>query len=793
MSSAGKRIMAIYIDPSLTIMEPSRGFNPNPFFDEDDNNPHDERLERALADQGASLGDVQELNAWGNRPQTDQEVLDAIFAPKRDPASDGISPVAPNEDKTAEGENDPAMARLHAMFAVPKKETPPDGKTDLSLGEVTDTGAGATVKEAHTDISPEPAPMPSTLKSLGTAYSGSPNDNSTGKRMALAINPSKHTAGHNPSYTTDPVDKFIGMTDSMIKEGHNQLNSPTIPVDDNTSSAMQVSETPASTSTTKLEDLNHSVWAGTTAKFSSTEKPASMAQADWLKKLHGVAAPDYDGEWEDSPSRGPVLIQKKLFEEAEIAEPVATSANTPESRLVSSVASNSRGVAPAATASEEELDDELEDIDLDSPVKKAVEKPTKKPSVASNANKENTTGGFTKATLGKQPTTSRPSLVPKTPKVPSPAKLVPLPTLGTTGASPMPTYTQIKAQADHNLKRRSAHVQAPPKSPIDSDQNLIDGEYADVSMDMLDHEMANCGLKDYPTYHFPGTYDAAKHDTYEAVKNVSSAACSFGSALGVAGVGKAIWSVGTLVGKGARRTGKVVATTATMSAIKLGYKESLPASVAQWAEETSYKEARKAEKTKPVYKMAGVQYKKGDPRNYVLDKNPYAVQQNSIDFDDDLDEDDWTMVKVKEGADKQTSPRRVHGEQPPVDYQDKPRVSVYENVMTAVENTATVTTTVASRVGRNVSRAVRTVRAQPHDLFEQQKIAENWPKDLKELEFRNKTERRRTIPGLTNTDSTKLPDTMIGKVSSKRPNVTETDEDSNNFDGMVLSDGESMN
>lgn len=305
-------------------------------------------------------------------------------------------------------------------------------------------------------------------------------------------------------------------------------------------------------------------------------------------------------------------------------------------------------------------------------------------------------------------------------------------------------------------------------------------------MDMLDYEMSNAGSQDYPTYHFPGTYDAAKHDTLEAVKNVGSAASSFGSALGVAGIGKAVWSVGTLVGRGVRGGSKAVGSSATMGAIKLGYKDSLPTSVAQWAEDNAESEARKAEK-KAAYKMAGVRYKNGDPRKYVLKKETGGgMQGKSIAIDDAADDDDWAIVDVTEGPEGDAGEHFT-------DYQDQPRASVYESVMTAVESTAGVTVDVAGRVGdvagrvgRNVARAVRTVRAQPHDVFEQRKIAENWPKNLKELEVRNKVERRQSIPRHLDPNFEKVRDPRYHRPLYKRSDVRDTDDVEDDYEEMVL-------
>ncbi|KAL5387562.1 hypothetical protein PMIN02_008048 [Paraphaeosphaeria minitans] len=581
------------------------------------------------------------------------------------------------------------------------------------------------------------------------------------------------------------------MTDSISKESLDAINSPLPDVDDDTSSSIGLPDAPAPPSNSTQENLSHSVWSEGPAKLSSAEKPAAMAEDDWLKKLDGVSAPDYDGEWEDSPSRAPALMQDKLLEEPAVADPVAIKANTTYSRPVPTVASNLHVVASTPKVPEEKLANQWEDIDLNSPGKKPVQKPNKKSSVSVVANKGNIIKGSTAAAGGKRPTNACQSLAPKTSNIPGSysQKLIDgkFELLTLVGVSPMPTFTQVKAQADSNLDRGYVPPLKPAKSPTDSNENLIGGEYADVSMDMLDHEMGNAGSKDYPTYHFPGTYDAAKQDTYEAVKNVSSAASSFGSALGVAGVGKTFWSVGSLVGSGARRTGKVVATTATIGAIKLGYKEQIPANLAQWAEETSIDEARKAEKKKPVYKLAGAQYKKGDPRNYVLAENSSAAQQKSINLIDDLDEDDWTTVNVEEGA-EQPSEQACKYTLADAHLQNEPRESIYGSFMTAVESTAVV----AKHLGRNFWAAARTVRGKQADYLEQKKRAAAWPKNLAELEYVNRIERKQTIPRLNNPHFTKVLDIGTGKVQYTPPNVTDPDDDKNNFDNMAFSDEDPM-
>ncbi|OAG07976.1 uncharacterized protein CC84DRAFT_1239072 [Paraphaeosphaeria sporulosa] len=858
----------------------------NPFEDEHDNNPNDERLDRALADRGAPLGNVKELSPWrlGDPPKTDQEMLEAIFypngvpKPEMEPVSDEIInarlaafPSAPKKDVASGNDNDAKHASwvaLQAAPAVPKQETPLDHTTGLNPGEILGTGAGITVKGADTNVFPEPAPLPSTLKTLDTSYPGSPNDHSPGKRTTSATEPPEHTAEHDSYKEADLTYKLFVMSTSMIqecdgtitspipdvgdevgddnsplinlpdspaassasdstkrndihsvwsgtqtkglsavkprvKEGKNQAYPP-IPVFDGNSTEIQASKKPVFLSITTKKDLNHSVWSETPVKLSSVEKSAGMTEVNWLKTLDGVTTPEYDGEWEDSPSRGPVMTQK-LLEGPAVADPVSATTKTFDIRQASVIVSDPTVAKPAVSALEEQLADNLEEIELDSDleshvqevVKKPVQKRTTKLSVAA-AVKENIPEGSTTVTLRERSTGARQPLAPKTPIASHPysqntvnAKFIPLSKLETpTGASPMPTFTQVKAQAGRNLKRGSARAPAQPKSsksPIDSDENLVDGEYADVSMDMLDYEMGNAGSTDYPTYHFPGTYEAAKYDTIEATKNVSSAASSFSSALGMAGVGKAMWSVGTLVGRGARGTAKVIATTATMGAIKLGYKESLPAHVAQWAEETSLNEARKAEKKKPVYKMADVQYNKGDPRNYVLNKDRSIMQDKSVDIDDDLDEDDWAMVNVKDGAEE---PLEQAGGQLPTENQDGPRDLYYESIMSAVESTAMVTVGVASRVGRNVSRVVRTVRAQPHDYFEQRKIAENWPKNLAELEVRNKVERRQSIPRHLDPDFEKVRDPRYHKPLYKRATVSDPDDVQDDFEKMVLPDSD---
>jgi hypothetical protein len=685
---------------------------------------------------GSSDPNALDVYAWGDRPHPNQEVVDTMFALKHDTASDAKDGPAPS-----------GFLDVRAMAAV---------KDDMQNVSV-------------------PASMASYHEELVTSSPGSPYDNLVEQRAITTTEAPEQPAGHDISDADDRYDNRLAVSFSMLKMGTDQLNAPDPSVDD-TSTATQESDKSGFTSMALNKGINHQpVSPKNPVNDISAEKPTDMDEADWLKKLHSAVAPDYDGEWEDSPSRGPHLMPKNTLMDDSVAEPVTTTANTSKSHLASTGTLNHGFVEPTVKTLEETLAYDLEEIELGSPIKKS----TKKCSVAADANKENGMDGFTKATLHKHdPKTLRRPLAPKTPKILVPgtqktaaaAKSDTCPKLRTPGgASPMPTYSQVKAQANHNLKGVEKIV-SRAKAAIDNDENLIEGEYADVSLDMMDYSMGNCSRKDYPTYHFPGTYEAVKHDTYEAAKNISTAAATFGTALGMAGVGKAMYSVGSLAAKGARRTGTVVGANATMGAIKLGYKESLPERVTQWAEETSYNGDRKAEKKKPVYKLAGVDYKKGDPRNYVLDRNPSAVQQHMIEFEDDLDEDDWMGVTVNEDA-ALPPPRRIHGEQAPVDYQDESRDSVYESFMTALESTSMV----AARVGRNVSRGVRTVVGARHGSLEQRKIYDAWPKNLAELEFVNKVERRETMENLYNPNFAKVRDDR-GRLVGPRPKVTESDE-----------------
>ncbi|KAL5387561.1 hypothetical protein PMIN02_008047 [Paraphaeosphaeria minitans] len=108
----------------------------NPFEDECDNDPNDERMDRALADPGASLGDVKELHPWGDRPKTEQEVLEAIFypngvpKPEMEPVSDEIinarlagsfvTPIKYSVTGDNNNANDASWVAFKASITVPK-------------------------------------------------------------------------------------------------------------------------------------------------------------------------------------------------------------------------------------------------------------------------------------------------------------------------------------------------------------------------------------------------------------------------------------------------------------------------------------------------------------------------------------------------------------------------------------------------------------------------------------------------------------------------------------------------
>ncbi|KAJ4349757.1 uncharacterized protein N0V89_008375 [Didymosphaeria variabile] len=756
---------------------------PNTFVDEDDNNPHDERLDQATVTTGESIGDVQELN----RPLIEQEYMDRSFAPE--------------------------------------KATTPEAKVDLAPGDIEDRDAGTSVVNDLSAISPAPAPVPSTL------YPGSPNDDLVEKRATtttdLPEQPDKHDTSDPVVDTLDTRGSNIG---SLVQRGINNINSA-VPVDDNTS---PTTDTLTSTSTASIKDsLNLFYSAKVPVKNSSDKKPAAMAKVDWLKKLDGVAAPDYDGEWEDSPSRGATVLHEQLLEDDVVAEPLTTPTHNREHLVAPEVASKHRYVPQTFPNLGENLVDELEDINLDSPAKKPPKQdyiaelldedadtieyqPSKAKashrsaliSVATIANKQIETDGFFEATFGQHhPEILRPALAPETPVVHgvghrnTPKLRTPV------GPSPMPSFSELRDRAGHNLKHGSGpqrdfpRTAAPKDNPINdvssrtnvptaSTENVVDKEYADVSMDMLDYEMGNCGSKDYPTYYFPGTYEAVKHDTYEAAMNVSSAAKSFRNAVGMSGVGKALWSVGAFTAKGTRRAATVLGTQATMSAINLGYKESLPPHVAQWATSKNQEEERKAERKKPNYKLVDEpRYKKADPAKYVLEKKLSTAQKDLIDLDDDLEEEDWTMVNVKETTDQTLQPAstcRVHGEEPPTGYQDGLPNTPYETIMTTVESTAGF----VAQVGRTVrGQAIALADRQRQRQLRKQR-AEEWPKDARELVQSNRYERLQTIGRLTSPHYTKIHNTHGDLAYPDRPAAYETDDVSDNYDDMVLSDEE---
>lgn len=172
--------------------------------------------------------------------------------------------------------------------------------------------------------------------------------------------------------------------------------------------------------------------------------------------------------------------------------------------------------------------------------------------------------------------------------------------------------------------------------------------------------MAHCHEGDkaiVPTYRYPGTYEAAKHDTYEAAKNVGSAALSFGGALVSSGIGKAAWSVGALSLNAGRRAGKHVATQAIL---KSGYKNSLPTGVQNWADANEQKRLSKVEAKKHHYQLAhqGGQ-RLANPRAPVVaysteEDTKKIVREESMDeADSNLNtperdsEDEWVMVNLK--------------------------------------------------------------------------------------------------------------------------------------------------
>ncbi|KAL1610404.1 hypothetical protein SLS60_002071 [Paraconiothyrium brasiliense] len=711
-------------------MQSSAPIAPNNLLYEDDSNP---RVERPTVTAGESFGDVKDLNTWCGSPLTEEE---------------------------------------HRNLAS-KVATTPEAKVDLAPGKTEDEDAGISVVNGLDDIPPVLGPMPSSPEASGSFYPGLPNDVFVEKRATSPKN------------------------GSLVERVSIDINSAVT-----------------------LENL-------------TDENPAAIAKVDWLQRLHGSTAPDYDGEWEDSPSRGATVLYKQLLEDDVAAKSVTASAHNVEHQITPVVASDRRYVSRTVLKLGENLFNDLEDVHLGSPAEKPTEqahiadllekdantleqqpfqsKASHRSTVASvaiAAQQKNGTGSFIEANSGQHhPANAHSITAPETPAVHSAGyKYAPkLPT--PVGPSPMPSFSESRDRVGRNLNYSSCtqrvfpRTAAPINNPVSDGSshthistmslgNVIENEYADVTMDMLDYQMGNYGFKDYPTYHFPGTYEGAKHDTFEAATNISSAAKSFGNALGMSGVGKALWSVGAFTAKGARRAATVIGTQATMNAINLGYKETLPPYVAQWAESKNQEEERKAERKKPTYKFADEpRYKKVDPAKYVLEKNMSGMQEDLVDLDDDLDEEDWTMVNVKETTDQASQPAstcRVHGEEPPTGHQFGPPNSAYETIMTAVESSADL----AAQVGRTVRGQAIALADQQRQRQLRKQRAEEWPKDARELVQSNRYERLQTIGRLTSPHYTKVYNAHGDLVYPDRPAAHETDDVFDDYDIMVLSDEE---
>lgn len=327
---------------------------------------------------------------------------------------------------------------------------------------------------------------------------------------------------------------------------------------------------------------------------------------------------------------------------------------------------------------------------------------------------------------------------PRTPKAQSQVEDTTWPTSGPApklrtpvAVSPMPSVTRIQQQASTNLRRRSKTEAPRPRSSFMSEvapeelhevelnpeflkeaeeakklATLIRNEYEDVSRDVSDYQMAHCHEGDkanLPSYQYPGTYEAAKHDSYEAAKNIGSAAKKFGSALVSSGIGKAAWSVGALSLDAGRRAGKHMTTQAIINS---GYKDSLPTSVQSWADANEEKRRRKAEAKKREYQTAGQSgssYKLVNPLAFI--KTSEKKDTKTQEINDFKDDSSTGVNEEEERAQKPNPPGRgvqdgwtlinspVHGAAPTSSRTDgSPYLStIYESTAGFVEDSATAT------------------------------------------------------------------------------------------------------
>lgn len=229
-----------------------------------------------------------------------------------------------------------------------------------------------------------------------------------------------------------------------------------------------------------------------------------------------------------------------------------------------------------------------------------------------------------------------------------------------------------------------------------------------------------------PTYRYPGTYDAAKQDTYEAAKNVGSAAMAFGSALGKSGVGKAAWSLGALSLEIGRRASKHVTTQAI---IQSGYKDSLPSGVKSWVEANEEKRKLKAKTKKRLYQTAdgpqssfkqklenSMAFIKASSTKEVEPDRVFAkdITKKSLETDSqflaDQDDQEYNIVDNNEYAGYIDPPSKtgVYGEVRSANHEDTSSYSstVYESAMGFVENSAMT----AAQLGVHVSSVIDGVR-----------------------------------------------------------------------------------
>ncbi|KAF1978543.1 hypothetical protein BU23DRAFT_651409 [Bimuria novae-zelandiae CBS 107.79] len=663
--------------------EPRRSPSTNALT-EDDNNPRDQNIEEKFVEQGESIGAVQEMEA----------------------IDDKLGKVTGDE--------------LHREFGT--DEPTSMVKSDVTSGRTMDN------ETWHTELvglnplqSHSPAPIPSTLDILSTSYPGSPNDSSIKSKSAT-------THG-------------ITTPEQSGKQGET--------VKAETASTPTRSLSPAPLDSVDLDSSSEESVGG-----SPFQKPGTMVDTTWLQQPELDV--DYNGEWSDTPSR----VQTAPYNNA--TEPEAEESTTPVLDYQQSptpVPVRARTTS-GANPSDEELIDGMEKIDLDEPFsdkpfdtfsteKSNAVKPgsppktvpsfiVTEPSTLESAKNISTTGAISSDSENDHVQEYEDTFGPQTPKTlniqapvnekDSAVSKFGLNSMPSTPAvvSPMPTFTPIRAQAESNLRRRANtdafrrrnsklsevdlnHKGRTGANDPDSD---VSEEFENISVDVLDHGMGHIheGKKKskIPSYRYPGTYEAAKHDTVEAAKNVGAAAKTFGSAIFTAGIGKAAWSVGALSVDSARRATKHLTTQAILQS---GYKESLPAGVKTWTDANEEKRQRKAEAKKREYKLADQsqpRYKTGKPLEFVKTKaestkavateppKEHVSNKKEVLLGDE-GEEQWALIDQKEVAESNKfASSRDQGEGNPDDLPYPS--SFYEISMGLIETGATTTVNLSGHV-----------------------------------------------------------------------------------------------